>query len=202
MNFALESTLQAPPEHDLESRSETAFLGMGGNLDGARQAIASALELLDAHPNIDVRVVSSLYQTAPIGLTSQPDFVNAVACIETRLAPEDLLSATLHIENLLGRIRTERWGPRVIDIDVLLYGRRKISTPRMTVPHARMHERAFVLVPLAELEPDLRLPGSTETVLEAADRLAKETRIVRVVESGLPSPLQSESLGTSTIAST
>jgi len=188
MNFALESTLQAPPEHDLESRPETAYLGLGGNLDGATAAISTALELLDVNPNIDVRAVSSLYQTAPIGLTSQPDFVNAVARIETRLSPEDLLSATLNIENLLGRIRTERWGPRVIDIDVLLYGNREISTPRMTVPHARMHERAFVLVPLAEVEPGLRLPGSTETVFETAERLAKETRIVRV-ETGTPFPL-------------
>jgi len=202
MNFALESSLEARPEHELERSPETAYLGLGGNLDGATAAIASALELLDANPHIDVRAVSSLYQTAPIGLTAQPDFVNAVAHIETRLSPEDLLSATLHIENLLGRIRTERWGPRVIDIDVLLYGRREISTPRITVPHTRMHERAFVLVPLAELDPGLRIPGSTETVIEAARRLANETRIVKVTEAGLPSPNRGGVLGTSTIAST
>ena len=203
MNFAPDSDSQEIAQPVLEKTSQTAYLGLGGNLDGSTTAIASALALLDAHPHIDVLAVSSLYQTAPIGLTTQPDFVNAVARIETRLAPEDLLSTTLHIENLLGRIRTERWGPRVIDIDVLLYGHREISTPRMTVPHARMHERAFVLVPLAELEPDLRIPGSTEPVLVAAERLAGDTRISKVgtVEVELAHPHQG-AVGTSIDAST
>jgi 2-amino-4-hydroxy-6-hydroxymethyldihydropteridine diphosphokinase len=149
-------------------------------------AIKAALGSLDAHPEIVVRRTSSLFQTAPIGLTAQSDFLNAVAEIESRLSPEDLLATTLHIENLIGRKRTHQWGPRVIDLDVLLYGDHQVVRPGISIPHPRMYERAFVLVPLAELAPDLKIPtdaSSTfpgETVCYRADRLAKSTRIERV----------------------
>lgn len=200
MKFALESNSTDIQDIVINQRAVTSYLGLGGNFEGSLEAISSALAYLDAHAYIDVDAVSSLYKTAPIGPTAQADFFNAVVRIETRLSPEDLLSATMHIENLLGRIRTERWGPRVIDIDVLLYGRREISTPSLTVPHARMHERAFVLVPLAELEPDLRIPGSTEAVVDTARRLAAVTRIVRVADA--PPFVGVDKLGTSTMAST
>ena len=103
--------------------------------------------------------VSSLYETAPVGVTDQPDFLNAVAAVQTGLGPLETLDALLHIENQMGRVRTERWGPRVIDLDLLLYGGERVSSPGLTVPHPRLRERAFVLVPLAEIAPELRLPG-------------------------------------------
>jgi 2-amino-4-hydroxy-6-hydroxymethyldihydropteridine diphosphokinase len=186
MNFAAKSKSPANPALHMEPSPTVAYLGLGGNVGNPRAAIDVALTNLADNPNIAVRGISSLYQTAPIGLTAQPDFVNAVASIETRLSPEDLLSTTLHLENLLGRVRTERWAPRVIDIDVLLYGDRVISTDCITVPHPRMHERAFVLVPLAELAPDLRIPGfPDQTVAEMASKLVPETRITKIVGDGV-----------------
>lgn len=182
MNFADDSYLKALPNLQPQGRWVTAYLGLGANIGEPVEAIRSALALIDESPDIVVRKVSSLYRTAPIGLTAQPDFVNAVARLETRLPPEDLLSTVLNIENLLGRVRTERWAPRVIDVDVLLYGRREISTPEIAIPHPRMHERAFVLVPLAEIDPNLRIPGYTETVAERAAVLAAETRIERIAD--------------------
>lgn len=182
MNYAPISPERVIPEDRLEPDAQIAYLGLGGNVGNPRASIDAALAHLDADSQISVLRVSSLYRTAPIGLTEQPDFLNAVAQIETRLAPEDLLTATLNIENLLGRVRTEKWAPRVIDIDVLLYSNRVLSTPRITTPHPRMHERAFVLVPLAELAPDLRMPGASEsmTMAELAEILAAQTRIEKI----------------------
>lgn len=165
------------------SISVRAYLGLGANMGEPKTALKSALSALNDHPQIAVRRVSSLYLTAPIGDTAQPDFLNAVAEIETELPPEGLLAATLHIENLLGRKRTNKWGPRVIDIDVLLYAGQAISSGELSIPHPRMYERAFVLVPLAELAPDLEIPVtatdtySGETLSKRAERLAKGTRI-------------------------
>ena len=135
-------------------------------------AIDAALEELGQTPGIDVSRVSARYETAPVGVTDQPDFLNAVAQVQTSLAALDLLSVLLGIENQLGRVRTVRWGPRVIDLDLLLYGDAQIVLPDLIVPHPRLRERAFVLVPLAEIAPDLVLPGDTATV----EVLAKEFR--------------------------
>ena len=117
---------------------------------------------------MEVRQVSSLYETAAVGVTDQPDFLNAVAEVQTTLSATLLLDALLNLENLLGRVRTFRWGPRVIDLDLLLYGDEQIGLPHLTVPHPRLRERAFVLAPLAEVAPGLRLPGDTQTVQERA----------------------------------
>lgn len=124
--------------------------------------------------------VSSLYETAAVGVTDQPDFLNAVAEVETSLTAVDLLGALLNLENLLGRKRTIRWGPRVIDLDLLLYGDAQIALPELTVPHPRLRERAFVLVPLAEIAPDLALPGEQRTVTDLVNNFRGEGNIRRV----------------------
>jgi len=103
--------------------------------------------------------VSSLYHTAPVGFTAQDWFLNAVACVQTTLRPPALLGVTQATERRLGRVTTWRWGPRSIDIDLLLYDALQVHTPSLTIPHAALHERRFVLVPLAELAPDLELPS-------------------------------------------
>ena len=124
--------------------------------------------------------VSSLYETAAVGVTDQPDFLNAAAEVRTSLPAAALLSAFLNLENLLGRVRTFRWGPRVIDLDLLLYGDEQIALPTLTVPHPRLRERAFVLVPLAEIAPDLTLPGDNQAVAELANNFRAGGNIRRV----------------------
>lgn len=119
--------------------------------------MAAALRAIDTAPAIAVTAVSSLYKTPPWGKTDQPDFLNAVACVETELAPRLLLDACLTAERALKRVRVERWGPRVIDIDVLWFEGQVVDEPGLQVPHPRMLERAFVMVPLAEIAPNLVL---------------------------------------------
>jgi 2-amino-4-hydroxy-6-hydroxymethyldihydropteridine diphosphokinase len=137
-----------------------AYLGLGGNIGDVRETIRAALDALDAR---GARVVarSADYQTPPWGKTDQNPFVNACAIVETSLAPHELLALCLAVEQDLGRVRIEKWGPRVIDIDVLAFEDRVIDTPDLIIPHAHMLERAFVLVPLTEIAPNLRVGGET-----------------------------------------
>lgn len=135
------------------------FLGLGSNLGDREGNIASALDILAAHPQIRLHLVSALYQTAPVGYTDQPDFLNAVAGIETSLSPQELLDVCLETERRLGRVRTQRWGPRTIDIDLLVFDDLVCQSERLNLPHPRMKERCFVLMPLAEIAPDVQLPG-------------------------------------------
>ena len=135
------------------------FLGIGGNLGDRRATMRSAVELI--RDVIDFVRVSSLYQTAAWGVTDQPSFLNAVARGQTELPPLDLLDAMQSIENQLGRVRTQHWGPRAIDIDILLYGSDVIDEPRLTVPHPYMSQRGFVLRPLADLAAGLTLPDGS-----------------------------------------
>jgi 2-amino-4-hydroxy-6-hydroxymethyldihydropteridine diphosphokinase len=135
------------------------YLGLGSNLGDRTHHLARACATLHQHPAISVQAVSSLYHTAPVGVTAQPWFLNAVARLQTTLSPQSLLSVTQATERRLGRILTFHWGPRVIDIDLLLYDALHMRTPFLTVPHAALRERAFVLVPLNELDPALRLPS-------------------------------------------
>jgi 2-amino-4-hydroxy-6-hydroxymethyldihydropteridine diphosphokinase len=144
----------------LSGRSKVrAYLGLGGNLGDPQAAMAAALTMLDTTDDITVACVSSLYRTPPWGLVDQPDFLNAVAEIETRLAPRPLLDACLAAERALKRVRNERWGPRAIDIDVLIYGGLSVHEDGLTVPHPRIAERAFVLVPLLEIAPHRMIEG-------------------------------------------
>lgn len=130
-----------------------AAIGLGGNVGDPPKTMARALDLLDAHPEIMVRTVSPLYRTPPWGKTDQAWFHNACALVETRLDPHELLDACLEVERQLARVRAERWGPRTIDLDVLLHGDFLSQAAELTVPHPRMTERAFVMVPLADITP-------------------------------------------------
>jgi 2-amino-4-hydroxy-6-hydroxymethyldihydropteridine diphosphokinase len=146
----------------LTGRNETrAYLGLGGNIGEPAAAMAAALRRLDAHPQVRVVRVSALYRTPPWGIEDQPDFLNAVAEIETSLGVRGLLAACLQTERDLKRERRERWGPRTVDVDILLFGEERIAQEDLVVPHPRMLERAFVLVPLAEIAPGLLLDGET-----------------------------------------
>jgi 2-amino-4-hydroxy-6-hydroxymethyldihydropteridine diphosphokinase len=133
--------------------------------------MGEALRLLDTDDETDVVAVSSLYRTPPWGKLDQPDFLNAAAEILTRRTPRAFLDQCLDAERSLKRERKERWGPRLIDIDVLLFGERRISEPGLELPHPRMTERAFVLVPLAEIAPDLEIGSKPlASYLDAVDR--------------------------------
>lgn len=137
----------------------TAYLGLGTNMGDRAATLAAAKAALAATPGLTLTRASSLYETAPQGLTDQPWFLNAVLEVETSLEPAALLFACLAVEARFGRERTVRWGPRTLDVDVLLFGDRTIDTAELQVPHPRLHERAFVLVPLHEIAPDAEVPG-------------------------------------------
>ena len=139
-----------------------AFVGLGANLGDPRAQIGAALEALHRIPATRLIGQSSLYRSAPLGYAGQPDFLNAVAQIQTELVPRKLLDALLAIERSLGRSRSFANAPRTLDLDLLLYDRRVIDEPGLQVPHPRMHTRAFVLAPLAELDPGIAIPGQGE----------------------------------------
>ncbi len=141
----------------------TAYIGLGTNLGDRRGALEMALREMHQPPIIYIERVSSVYETAPVGVTEQPDFLNAVARVVTTLPPRALLDALLNLENKMGRVRTLRWGPRVIDLDLLIYGDASIAESGLEVPHPRLRERAFVLGPLAEIAPELCLPPDGQT---------------------------------------
>ncbi|MBI2277345.1 MAG: 2-amino-4-hydroxy-6-hydroxymethyldihydropteridine diphosphokinase [Dechloromonas sp.] len=136
-----------------------AYVALGANLGDPASTIRAAFGALANLPESRVVHCSSLYRTAPVGIAAQPDFVNAVAMLETALAPETLLEALLEVEQRFGRIRAEKNGPRTLDLDLLLYDDQFVDQPHLTLPHPRLHLRAFVLQPLAELTPDLIIPG-------------------------------------------
>jgi 2-amino-4-hydroxy-6-hydroxymethyldihydropteridine diphosphokinase len=137
-----------------------AYVGLGANLGDREAMLRSALELLEAEPGIELVAVSKLRDTDPVGIADQPRFLNAAAAVETDLSPRELLDRLLGIERRLGRTREgPRFGPRTIDLDLLLYGDEQIDEPGLEVPHPRLHERLFALEPLADLDPDLVVPG-------------------------------------------
>jgi 2-amino-4-hydroxy-6-hydroxymethyldihydropteridine diphosphokinase len=139
----------------------SATLGLGGNLGDPRRAMAEALRALDARPDCRVTAVSRLYRTPPWGKTDQDWFFNACAEVETTLGPEMLLETCLEIERAMKRVRKERWGPRTIDIDLLTFDDQSIVTDTLHLPHPRMTERGFVLMPLADFAADLSVGGRT-----------------------------------------
>lgn len=153
------------------------YIGIGTNMGSKGVNIEQAVALLEQNPDIKLLGLAPLYRTAPVGYLEQEWFLNTVARLETDLKPMSLLYALLEIERLLGRERQIHWGPRVIDLDLLLYGDETISLPRLEVPHPRLGERAFVVVPLADLAPQLVLPGG----LKAKD-LAKALSQVQSIE--------------------
>lgn len=150
----------------------TAYLALGSNLADRRQLLADALTALARHPQNRLAGISPVYETKAVrlpGQDDQPDFLNMVVRVETDLPPLALLDLCLNIEQQLGRVRRERWGPRTVDLDVLLHGDTVLNDDRLTLPHPRMKERAFVLVPLTDLAPDLLIDG--EPVHRHLDRL-------------------------------
>jgi 2-amino-4-hydroxy-6-hydroxymethyldihydropteridine diphosphokinase len=145
----------------------TTYIGLGANLGDREATIRRALGRLRAHPHIEVTAESSLIETDPVGgPPGQPPFLNGAAALETELTPHALLHVLKRIEDDLGRRPRERWGPREIDLDLLLYADRVVETDRLTVPHPRLQDRRFVLAPLAEIAPDARDPVTGRTVRE------------------------------------
>lgn len=140
----------------------TAYIALGSNLDTPIDQLHRALQAIKALPQTTLLAVSSFYQSKPLGPQDQPDYVNAVTKIETALAPLVLLDELQRIENEQGRVRLRRWGERTLDLDILLYGNEIIQNERLTVPHYDMNNREFVIVPLAEIAPDLVLPNGTK----------------------------------------
>lgn len=143
----------------MPAQPQRAYIALGANLGDPATTVKQALARLASTPGIVVTARSSLYRTAPLSAIEQNDFINAVAAVATTLAPHALLAALLAIESDFGRVRQQKDGPRSLDLDLLLYGDQVIATPTLTLPHPRLHLRAFVLVPLAEIAPDLALPG-------------------------------------------
>jgi 2-amino-4-hydroxy-6-hydroxymethyldihydropteridine diphosphokinase len=136
-----------------------AYVGIGSNLGDREENVRRALELLGADPQIEVVGLSQLRETEPVGLREQPDFLNGAARVRTQLSPRELLDRLLEVERKLGRVRTgERYGPRLIDLDLLLYGQETLDEPGLRVPHPRLAERRFALEPLLDLDPALSVP--------------------------------------------
>lgn len=136
-----------------------AYIGLGSNLNQPRQQVEAALKELDALPKTCCIARSRLYRSAPMGPQDQPDYINAVAVLNTALNPHRLLTELQAIEQRHNRVRKRRWGERTLDLDLLLYGDLKIATVALTIPHPGLQERAFVLYPLAEIAPDVIVPG-------------------------------------------
>ncbi len=139
-----------------------AYIGLGSNIGNRVENLARALEMIQAVGGINIYRQSSLYETAPWGNTQQEDFINQVIEIETDLDPLDLLHQLQDIEIKLGRRRSERWGPRNIDLDILLYGKETIDLEELKVPHPYLMQRLFVLIPLAEIDPELEFPDGSK----------------------------------------
>jgi 2-amino-4-hydroxy-6-hydroxymethyldihydropteridine diphosphokinase len=145
----------------------TAFVGIGSNLGDRETNLSRAIDLLSAEDGIEVVAVSEIRETEPVGPVEQGPFLNGAVQVETSLPPGELLERLLSVENRLGRVRNERWGPRTIDLDLLLYGDEKLDQPGLSVPHPRLHERRFALEPLVDLDPALEIPefGPISTLL-------------------------------------
>ena len=144
----------------------TVFVALGSNLDNPRRQIERAISALAKHPQLHRVEISPLYSSQAIGPGAQPDYCNAVAQLDTDLKPEPLLDLLQAQEDQQGRVRTERWGPRTLDLDIVLYGQRSVHSARLSIPHPRLHERAFVLLPLADLTGNqLLIKGKTVSQL-------------------------------------
>lgn len=152
---------------------ERVFIAVGSNVGSRRDAVDAAITALDECPDVRLVTISRIRETDPVGPVPQPRYLNAVIEIATTLEPPDLLALLLEIERSHGRDRSveARWGPRTLDLDILLFGDRVFDQPHLTIPHPRLHERLFVLDPLCDLAPDLRPPNRTATIRHLRDQL-------------------------------
>ena len=141
--------------------TEIAYISVGSNLNNPFQQVKSAIDKLKIADNIYIKAISGCYLSDPVGPKNQSKYVNSVIKISTRLSPNQLLKKLHEIEDVHGRIRNVRWGPRTLDLDILLYGSRNVNTKTLTIPHPEMKIRNFVLTPLADIEPDLVLPDGS-----------------------------------------
>ncbi len=155
---------------------QQVYVALGANLQRPDEQIRAGFEELAMLPNTRLDAVSSLYRSAPVGHLDQPDFINAVAAIGTTLSPRALLEALLEIEVRYGRVRDFPNAPRTLDLDIILYAGEEVDEPGLTIPHPRMHERAFVLIPLAEIAPDATIPrrGRLRDLVAAVDAASVE----------------------------
>ena len=158
----------------------TAYLCLGGNLGDRIAALSGALTLLDTHNSMRLASCSSVYETEPWAVADQPAFLNLVAGFETTLSPVELLALCKEVEAQVGRAESYRWGPRFIDVDILLYGDAIVSCeePDLQIPHVRLAERAFALVPLAQLAPDTIVPGLDELVAQLLSKVDDKDGVV------------------------
>lgn len=161
-----------------------AWLGLGSNVGRRAHMLAAAIDALQAQEGLELLATSSVYETDPVGVTDQPAFLNMVARFSCRLSPMKLLEAVQAIERRLKRVRTIRWGPRTIDVDVLLLGEERVATEDLTVPHPELTKRQFVLVPLAQVAPELSLPGG-RTAGELADPGSQAVRVLGTLDEVL-----------------
>ncbi|SFK39990.1 2-amino-4-hydroxy-6-hydroxymethyldihydropteridinediphosphokinase [Halobacillus dabanensis] len=152
----------------------TAYIALGSNISPREVFLKDAITLLDDHEGIEVRKKSAVYETAPVGYMEQSDFLNMVIVVRTRLNPFDLLQYCQQIEGGLGRERVVKWGPRTIDLDILLFNHENMNVEFLTIPHPHMHERAFVMVPLADVAPQAYMPHLRQTAGEAVELLPSE----------------------------
>lgn len=143
---------------------KTAYIALGTNLGERLENLKRAVELIDKVDALEIKSVSSVYETRPVGGPEQSNYLNACALIKSELTPTLLLLKLLEIENIMGRVREERWGPRIIDLDLLVYENVIMNTPLLELPHPRLTERDFVLIPLCDIAPDLVITGGGKTV--------------------------------------
>ncbi len=156
------------------------YIGIGANLGDREKTLQEATDILNAKPEIAVVAASAVYETDPIGVVDQPYFLNAVLQVHTSLSARSLLNCLLAIERKFGRVRQTRWGPRTLDLDILFYGDNVINQPGLQVPHPHLQERAFVLIPLCDLKPDLKHPVLDQSIQFLTDSLGMDLPVRKI----------------------